>query len=114
MLDYQARQALKDFEDQILDILLVLDSTSDAIASVTEMYKQSCHDSPAQSQDVSDEFDLISFSLDEKNRDVLQYRKKVETIHVKVQGTTNLVRACTFLIPNFQVSDEKNSSYPAF
>lgn len=127
----QERQDLKDIEDQIVDILLVLDSTSDTISSVIEMYKQFCHDSsiPSAGEEAplsrkkfspgegisqslkENEFDLISFSLHEKQRDVVQHRKKVETLHVKVQGTAKLVRIqAFFFILNFQISDETNSA----
>lgn len=99
VLDIQESQLLKDLEDQIIDVLLVLDSTADTISSVAEMYKQFCRNSLAISQDVNDdEFDLISFSLQEKQRDTIQNRKKVETLQAKIQGTANLVRFCFFLI----------------
>lgn len=113
-LDFQERQALKDMEDEIVEILLILDSTSDTISSVTDMYKQFCHDSRTTSQDANDEFDLISFSLNEKQRDVAHNRKKVETLQVRAQGTSKLVRIFFFLILIFQISDEKTFSYPAF
>lgn len=92
LLDIQERQILKHTEDQIIDILLVLDSTSDTISSIIEMYKQFCHDSPSRSLDANDEFDLISFSLREKQLDVIRYRKKVETLLVRIQDTIYLVR----------------------
>lgn len=92
VLDIQESQLLKDLEDQIIDVLLVLDSTADTISSVAEMYKQFCRNSLAISQDVNDdEFDLISFSLQEKQRDTIQNRKKVETLQAKIQGTANLL-----------------------
>ena len=102
----QERQLLKDIEGQIIDILLVLDSTSDTILSVIEMYRQFCHDSPGKAQDVNDaQFDLISFSLQEKQRDVILNRKKVETLRFKVQGTANLVRSRFLLVLGFCISD---------
>ena len=115
VLDIQEHQLLKDLEDQVIDARLDLDSTADTISSVAEMYKQFCRDSPAISQDVNDdEFDLISFSLQEKQRDIIQNRKKFEALHVKVQGTVALVRFCCFLILNCHTSDIKQFSYPAF
>lgn len=114
LLDIEERQVLKNIEDQIVDILLILDSTSDTISSVTEMYKQFCDASPSISQDVNDELDLISFSLHEKQRDVVHNRRKVETLLVKVQGTAKLVRICFFVISDYQNSDDHNFSYPAF
>lgn len=107
-LNIEERQVLKNIEDQIVDILLILDSTSDTISSVSEMYKQFCDASPAMSQDVNDEPDLISFSLHEKQRDVVHNRRKVETLLVKVQGTATLVRICFFVILDLQNSDEQN------
>lgn len=91
LLDIQERQVLRDTEDRIIDLLLILDSTSDTISSLIEMYKQFCHDSCDISQYVKDEFDLISFSLRETQLDVIHNRKKAEALHVKVQGTANLV-----------------------
>ncbi|MCJ1263928.1 hypothetical protein MMC22_003798 [Lobaria immixta] len=92
LLDFKERQLLKDIEDQIIDILLVLDSTSDTISSVAEMYKQFCQGSSKIYEDLNDdEFDLISFSLQEKQRDVVQNRKKIETLHAKIQGTATLL-----------------------
>lgn len=99
-LGIQERQHLKAIEDEIMDTLLVLDSTSDTILSVSKMYKHFSHDSPATSHDVNDdEFDFISSSLNEKKLDVDHNRKKVETLHVKVQGIANLVKIC-FLVLN--------------
>lgn len=102
-LDIGERQFLKDLEDQIIDVLSVLDSTADTISSLAEMYKQFCRNSPAISQDVNDdEFNLISLSLQEKQRDIIQNRKKVETLQAKIHGTANLVRFCFCLFLNFQ------------
>lgn len=41
--DIQECQVHRAFEDKIIEILSVLDSISDTISSVTEMYKQFCH-----------------------------------------------------------------------
>ena len=93
LLDITERQELKDVQDQVIDILVVLDSTSDTIESMIEKYKQfnqDCDDPQGNSSDI--EFDAIQSALQEKQREVFLNRKKVETLHTKVQGTISLVR----------------------
>ena len=102
-LDIEERQVLKDLEDEIIDVLSVLDSTADTISSLAEMYKQFCRNSLAISQDVDDdEIDLISLSLQEKQRDIIQNQKRVKTLQAKIRGTANLVRFRFCLVLNFQ------------
>ena len=84
---------IKDLEDAVVDMLLVLDSTIDTISSLIENYKQFCLDVEADIVSSDDKgFDTIGFALREKHREVLFNRKKVETLQTKVQGMSNLVR----------------------
>lgn len=87
----EERQRFKDFEDQLIDILLVLDTTSDTIKSLLEKCKQFRRDIGNMPQSVEDDsYDSLECALLEKQRDVQSSRRKVETIHNKVQGTTDL------------------------
>lgn len=91
-LDVEERQELKDFEDQIIDILLVLDSTSDTIYSLSKMYKQFHHDLDETREGADGYiFDSIAFALQEKQCEVHYSRKKVYALHTKLQGTIKLV-----------------------
>lgn len=92
LVDVEGRQRLKDFEDQLTDITLVLDSTHDTIVSLLEKYQQFCRDYCTMAEDVSRrDFDPIDCALQEKQRDVRSLRQKVESLKNKVNGTTALV-----------------------
>jgi len=85
-------QILKDFEDAIIDMLLVLDSTIDTISSLLDNYKQFCLDIDVNPLETNgEEFDPVAFALREKHREVMFSRKKIETLQTKVQGMSNLV-----------------------
>ncbi|KAL2047080.1 hypothetical protein N7G274_001099 [Stereocaulon virgatum] len=89
-LDVEERQKLKDLEDQIIDIISVLDATNDNIVSLLEKYKQFRRD--FEEKTMSDiEFDTIEFALQERRKDVVSNRKKVETLHVKIKSTIELL-----------------------
>ena len=97
-VDVEERQKLKDLEDQIIDIMTVLESTKDTIASLSERYNQ-CRRDLGREVDVSDDagFDPIESALQEKRRDVVFNRKKVETLHIKIKSTIELVSRHVFL-----------------
>jgi len=101
LIDVEERQALKDFEDQIVDILLVLDSTSDTVSSLAETYKQFCLDLDTNDEMADGEYDSVSFRLQEKLREVVANRRKVENLLTKVQSTTNLVSQPARPVLNF-------------
>jgi len=91
-LDVEERQKLKDYEDQLTDIILVLDLTHDTITSLLEKYRQFCRDFYIMAEDDNPNgFDTIDCALQEKQKDVRSSRQKVETLHTKVRGTTDLV-----------------------
>lgn len=90
-LDIQERQELKVYEDQLIDIILVLDLTLDTISSLKEKYQEFCREvepSPVYQASVN----AINSALEEKQREVLLNRKKVEALQTKIQGTMSLVR----------------------
>jgi hypothetical protein len=86
------RQRLKQIEDNILDLLIILDSTLDTINSLIEKYRYSAtQEALGQRSGVVPDGDPILLGLNEKRKDVLLYRSKVDNIRAKVQGTTKLV-----------------------
>ena len=91
-VDIEERQKLKDLEDQIIDIMTVLESTKDNIVCLIEKYNQ-CRRDFGRGVDTSDDagFDPIDFALRDKRRDVVSNRKKVETLHIKIKSTIELV-----------------------
>lgn len=92
LADFEERQRLKDFEDRLIDILLIFDATHDTITSLLDRYQEfriGC-DSTWDDGDRT-EPDFIVCALQERRQDVYSSRNKVKTLHTKVQGTTNLV-----------------------
>ena len=94
-IDVEERQRLKDLEDQIIDIMTVLESTKDTIVSLLEKYNQ-CRRDFGRGVDNAG-FDPIDFALREKHRDVDFNRKRVETLHIKIKSTIELV-SCSFCV----------------
>lgn len=95
LADFEERQRLKDFEDRLIDILLIFDATRDTITSILDRYRELCigFDSSSDAGD-STESDFIVYALQERQKDVDSSRNKVKTLLKKVQGTTNLVSKC--------------------
>lgn len=91
LLDIEERQVLKDFEDRIIDNLLVLDSTESTITSLIENYDRFILYKPAQQETNIESFDPVAVALLEKKKEVNFCRTKVETLHAKVQGSIKLV-----------------------
>ena len=88
-------QTLKDFEDLLIDHLLLLDSTAETIASLSESYYSYCRACKPLSHDSSvEDSDMIILTLQEQDREVLSSKRKIETLHKKVQGSFQLVRRC--------------------
>ena len=92
LLGVEERQNLKEMEDQLIDILMILDSTEDTLLLMLEKYREFCQEAKVVLEDGFDEgLDPIDCALQERKRDVHWNRRKVETLHTKIQGTTNLV-----------------------
>lgn len=92
LADFEERQWLKDFEDRLIDVLLIFDATYDTITSILDRYHKfriSCDSTWYDCTDL--ESDFIVCALQERRKDVLSGRNKIKTLHKKVQGTTNLV-----------------------
>ena len=92
-IQVEERQQLKEFEDQILDIILVLDSTSETIVSLLENYRRFRQDlSVCVWEDTGDgSTDALDVAFREKQRDVCSSKLKVQTLHAKLKSTIDLV-----------------------
>jgi hypothetical protein len=86
--DVVERQKLKQLEDILLDILVVLDSTLDTVSTLLEQYQTTFFRSDVgrTSNSPTTEDDIV-VTLLEKRRDILLFRTKVDAIRSKVQGT---------------------------
>lgn len=110
LLDKEERQELKGFQDEVVDILVVLDSTLDTIAFMIEKYKQFCRDISTSTDLADNELDPIQLALHEKQQEAYTSKKKVEASHTKVQGTISLVRPCESRVRT--VTTNRRLSYP--
>jgi hypothetical protein len=90
--ELEERQQLKQVEDKILDLLIIMDSTLDTIDSLARVHQEVWSTVTTQNPDQRlPENDLVGFGLAEKRRDILVYRSKVEALRSKVKSTTKLV-----------------------
>jgi hypothetical protein len=92
--DFTERQRLKQLEDSVLDLLLILDSTLDTVETMIEKYQEDTTQAwlgkPGYSQSLAQD-DILVQALKEKRRDILLLKTKVEMLRAKVSGTTELV-----------------------
>ena len=91
LLNIEERQVLKDFEDLLIDNMLILDSTRDSISSLLNNYQAYWHNIDHESCGASDN-DIIIIALREQMSEVSASRRKIDTLHRKVQGSIKLVR----------------------
>ena len=91
IIQVEERQQLKELEDQILDVVLVLDSTSDTIVSLIENYRRFSQDHRLLGRCDGGNNDAIDLAFQEKHRDVHNSKKKVQTLHAKLKSTIELV-----------------------
>ena len=92
LLDIEERQALKDFEDLLIDNMLILDSTRDTISSLLNNYRSYWRNSRHESKDYdAHDDDLIIIALQERISEVSSSSRKIDTLHRKVQGSIKLV-----------------------
>ena len=86
------RQYLKDLEDRIIDVRNVLESTGDLMVSIIDLYRQCRRDSQGGTYEQEHgELDPIESALREKQRDVIAYKKSMETLHTKLKSTIETV-----------------------
>jgi hypothetical protein len=108
--EFTERQQRKQNEDNLLDLLIILDSTLDIVSSLRDQYQSTTtQQSLGPILKASGPDDLILLTLQEKHRDILLFRSRVETLRSKVSGTTELV-GC--LYPE-KLRDSRLSRYPA-
>ena len=92
-LDYDQEQELKQVEDQIVDILVSLDSTLDTITALLNIYE---HFNKTFGRDLEessvDDWDAIKLTFREKQQDIIYMKQKVEALCSKLQSTKALVR----------------------
>lgn len=92
ILDIEERQVLKDLEDRIIDNLLILDSTESTISSLIEKYDQFTLENSAHVEENNvGSFDPVAVALLEMKKEVILCKTKLQTLHAKLQGLTNLV-----------------------
>ncbi|KAI4188619.1 MAG: hypothetical protein LQ346_005282 [Caloplaca aetnensis] len=81
LLDIEERQALKDFEDKVLDVLLALDSTTHTIETLTEKYNRLCQDQTFFGEEVGrGDYDCIAVALQEKGQEIVLTRTKLSSL----------------------------------
>ena len=90
-IEVQSRQQLKDLEDQIIDVLLILGSTYDTIMAFVRKYEEFCRIRNESAINLDESMDSIQLALQEKQREVEILQRKVKALHKKVNGTTSLV-----------------------
>ena len=113
LLTFEERQILKDSEDSLIDVLLILDSTLEIIKSLVSAYARYSHDCSTRSKEAdahdldmikkeadAHHLDMIEIALNEQHQEVRLHRRQVETLHKKVQGTMQLVRVTDIWIEN--------------
>lgn len=83
-------QQLKQIEDDVTDLILCLDSTSDTLTTFQEMYERFRYDSNDERSVHA--LDAIAVALKEKAKEILYTRRKAEALHSKVKNTRRLVR----------------------
>lgn len=92
-LSFDERQILKDSEDRLINNLLILHSTLETITSLVSVYNQFRRDCGTGEEDgCADKIDLIEMALQEQHREVGSYRRQMETLRMKVQGSIHLVK----------------------
>lgn len=87
-LDFEERQRIKQIEDYVLDIFLMLDSTQDTVSCLLVKYQAYACLSQGQAEAYED---LVVLALLEKRREIELCRQKLRALHSKVKGTIQLV-----------------------
>jgi hypothetical protein len=88
-LDFEERQRIKQIEDYVLDIFVVLDSSQDTLSSILAKYKDFAR---ASGSPLRESEDPVILALLEKDREIELCRQKLKALHMKVKGTIQLVR----------------------
>lgn len=93
--NFDERQRLKQLEDDLVDVRLILESTLDTVESMLENYIEFSSTQPQGKHEIHlsnlATEDLIIRVLEEKRQDIRLLKTKVEALCAKVAGTTELV-----------------------
>ena len=90
-LELGTRQEIKDLEDQIIDVRLILDNTYDTTITLIQKYEQYCLIATKSSINMDESVDSIRLSLEDKMRDIELARRKIDALQKKLKGTISLV-----------------------
>jgi hypothetical protein len=86
------RQHLKQIDDILIDVLTVLDSTLDTIATLQQEYQREELQQALGYENTSIPIgDAIMVGLQHREKEVRLYLAKMENLRAKVAGTTELV-----------------------
>ncbi|KAF2872633.1 hypothetical protein BDV95DRAFT_391903 [Massariosphaeria phaeospora] len=93
-IEVEDHQQLKQIEDQIADLILCLDSTSDTVGTFQDMYDQfranRMHE-PLSHEASAYGSDAVVFALKDQAKEVAYIRKKAAALLSKVQNTRTLI-----------------------
>ncbi|KAF2625280.1 hypothetical protein BU25DRAFT_397208 [Macroventuria anomochaeta] len=88
-ISVEDHQQLKQIEDDVADLILCLDSTSDTLTTFEEMYDRFCH---CQNESRSAyTLDAVAVALKEKVKEILYTRRKAEALLARIQSTRTLI-----------------------
>lgn len=94
-------QQLKQIEDDVADLVLCLDSTSDTLTTFQDMYGQFCqHQHDQRSPRTSD---AVAVALREKEKEIAYTRRKAEALLSRIQNTRTLVRSRLAALNSFAI-----------
>jgi len=90
-ISFDERQELKIIEDHILDIFVAFDSCLDTISSLLEKEKAYIAPRTTDQSLTLQDLDTTTLALLEMQAEVVLGKQKAQTLHMKVQNSTQLV-----------------------
>ncbi|KAG8534358.1 uncharacterized protein KY384_001202 [Bacidia gigantensis] len=93
LVDIDDRQSLKDLEDEVLDIILALDSLFETIDALSNKFDQYRHLNAELTGQVIDGFDnqIVAQAFQERRATVNIHRRKIQNLYEKVKGMISLL-----------------------
>ena len=95
--DVQGRHHLKDIEDELIDILVVLDSLHDTVEALLDNYTECVRSS---GQLYTGDQDTISRAFQAQTKDIAFSRKSIQSLQTRMQGTNALLSSLLALRNN--------------
>ena len=86
--DIEGRRHLKDIEDELIDVLVVLDSLHDTVDALLDNYTEYVRSS---SQLYTGDYDTSSRAFQAQMKDIDSSRKNVHSLQTKMQGITSFL-----------------------